>query len=159
MNPKRYKHLRRQLQRRMSWGQLALLGILVVSLINQLMLWAGINYHFLFSAAMPYYLNWVSDQLSSSGFTFVATVVTWALYVAYGLCMLRSHQRQWYWAGMALYALDTILLVIFALTLLENPLSCLIELLVHGGVLFVLLQAWKARLMLHRMPPKMPRSQ
>lgn len=154
MEPNRYNRLRKQLQRRMGWGQLALLGILVVSLINQLMLWAGVNYHFLFSAAMPYYLNWVAGQLSSAGFSFIATVVTLALYGAYGLCLLRSHQQQWYWAGMALYALDTVLLIIFALALLENPLSCLFELLVHVVVLALLMQSWKARLMLRRMPPR-----
>lgn len=151
MEPNRYKHLRKQLQRRMSWGYFALLGILSVSLINQLMLWLGINYHFLFSAAMPYYLGWVAGQLSSTGFSFVATVVTLALYIAYGMCLLRSNEPQWYWAGMALYALDTVLLVIFALALLENPLSCLLELLVHIGALALLMQAWKARLMLRRL--------
>lgn len=156
MGPNRYKRMRKQLQRRVGWGQLALLGILVVSFINQLMLWMGIEYHFLFSAAMPYYLNWVARQLSSGGFSVVATVLTLALYCAYGLCLLRSYEPRWFWAGMVLYALDTVLLIIFALALLANPMSCLLELLVHGLALAVLMQSWSARIRLRQMPPRVP---
>lgn len=159
MEPNKYKRLRRTLQRQVGWGQLALLGIVGVSLINQVMLGLGINYHFLFSAAMPYYLNWLGRQFSNVGFTVVAVLVTVALYGAYGVCLLRSHEPQWFWVGMILYAVDTVLLVIFALVLLENPVSCLLELLIHGVALVVLVRAWKARLRLSRIPPRMPQGQ
>ena len=150
MSPKRYNRTRKQLQHRVSWGQFTLLGILVVSLINQLLLWSGVHYHFLCSAAMPYYLNWMAGQLFSTGLSIMVILVTFALYAVYGLCLLRSHQPQWFWTAMALYALDTVLLLFFALIMLENPMSCLIELLIHIVLLMVLLQSWKARLLLRR---------
>lgn len=155
MGPNQYRRMRKKLQRQIGWGQVALLAIFVVSLVNQLMLGLGIGYHFLFSAAMPYYLNWMAGQLSNGGFTVVAVMATVALYIAYGLCLLRSGQRQWFWAGLVLYGVDTVLLLVFALVLLENPLSCLLELLVHGAAMAVLIHSWKARIRLSEMPPRM----
>ena len=156
MGPNQYKRLRKQYQRRISWGQYALLGILGITFLNQLLLWMGVRYHFLFSAAMPYYLNWVAGQLSHKGYSIVATVLTVALYGTYGFCLLRSHEARWFWTSMVLYALDTILLIVFALALLTNPMSCLIELLVHGVALAILIQAWVARIRLIQMPPRVP---
>lgn len=158
MEPNKHKRLRKTLQRQAGWGQLALLGIVGVSLINQVMLMLGINYHFLFSAAMPYYLNWLAFQLSNAAFSVAAVLMTVVLYGAYGLCLLRSSELQWFWIGMILYAVDTVLLIIFALVLLENPVSCLLELLIHGLALAILACAWKARLRLSRMPRRAPQT-
>lgn len=159
MDPNRFKRLRKNLQRQVSWGQYALLAVLAVSFLNQIMLWLGINYHFLVSAAMPYYINWMARQLSSGSFAVAATVVTLALYGAYGLCLLKSYEPQWFKAGMLLYAADTVLLLVFALALLENPVSCLLELIVHGAVLVLLWQAWRARQRLQRLAARMPEGQ
>lgn len=157
MESNRNRQMRRQLRRRAGWGQMALLGILAVTLLNQILLWCGIGYHFLFSAAMPYYLNWLAGQLPGAGLKVIVTLVTLALYGGFGLCLLRSGQRKWYWNAMVLYGVDTAALIVFALALLENPVSCLLEVLVHGLALGLLAYSWKARLMLMRLPPRVRR--
>ena len=158
MDTKRYRAMRHKLKKHIGWGQLTLLAILVVTLINQLMLMLGINYHFLFSAAMPYYLNWLARQLYNGPFRVIATIVTLVLYGFYALSLIRSHQRLWFRTGMILYALDTVLLIVFALLLLENPLSCLLELLVHGFALLVMLNSWQARRRLVWLQAKAPKT-
>lgn len=156
MVPNRTKRLRRQLQRQVIWGRIALLAIIAVTLIDQLLLWAGIDYHFFFSAAMPYYLNWTASQLSSGAFKVVATVVTVALYAIYALCLLRYLEPDWTMAAAGLYIADTALLIVFALVMLENPASCLLELLVHGIALVLLIPAYRAQLRLSRMKRREP---
>ncbi|MBE6924862.1 MAG: hypothetical protein E7466_06485 [Ruminococcaceae bacterium] len=147
-----YKRQRRTLQNQIARGRLIFLAVIAVTLINQIILWFTGNYHFLFSAAMPYYLNWLAGQLPSVGFKIVVTLVTLALYGVYGLCLLRFFEVQWMKTTMGMFAIDTALLAIFAFVLLENPLSCLIELLIHGVILALLVSAYRARLRLARLP-------
>lgn len=145
--------LRRQLRQRVEWGRLALLVIVGVSLINQILLLFGARFHFLPSAAMPYYLNWLARQLDMTGFKVVATLLTPIFYVAYLACwLLSARQKEWMMAALGLYGVDTVLLVVFALALLANPASCLLEILIHGLLLVVLFFAFQAHERLSRMP-------
>ena len=148
------KRLRLRLRQQVGAGRMALLAILAVTLLNQIMLALGINYHFHFSAAVPYYMNWLVRELGASGaFPFLATVLTLGLYAAYGACwLLSAQQKQWLLASLGLYGVDTLLLIIFALTLLENPASCLLEILTHGVGLVLLVFALRAAEQLSRMP-------
>lgn len=147
------RRLRRQLRQRIEWGRWGILGIMAITLINQILLLCGEGYHFLFSAAIPYYLNWLAIQLDITAFKAVATILTLLLYVAYAACWLLSgRQREWMMAALGLYGVDTILLIIFALTLLENPTSCLLEVLVHCLCMVLLFFAYRAAEQLSRMP-------
>lgn len=127
---------RRKLRQHIGLGRTAILLLLAVSLVNQLLLLLKVNYHFLFSAAVPYYLNWLAQKLGENeGVTFfkvfalLATVVIFAVYIA---CWMFSAQRREYLkTAMVLYCVDTVLLVIFAFALLNNPFSCLLEILTH----------------------------
>ena len=85
----------------------------------------------------------------------MAVVLTIAVYAAYIACWLMSAQRkEWIIAALGLYGLDTLLLVIFALTLLENPASCLLEILTHGVGIALLVVAVRAAEQLSRMPKR-----
>ena len=153
------KRLRLRLRQQIGWGRGALLVILAVTLLNQLLLMLGVEYHFLFSAAVPYYLNWLARELGANGnvglFSALAVVLTIAVYAAYIACWLMSAQRkEWIIAALGLYGLDTLLLVIFALTLLENPASCLLEILTHGVGIALLVVAVRAAEQLSRMPKR-----
>jgi hypothetical protein len=147
-----YKRQRRTLQNQIGRGRLVFLALLAVTLINQIILWFWSDYHFLFSAAMPYYLNWLAGQLPNVGFKVVVTIVTLAMYGVYGPCLLRFFEVQWMKTALGMFAIDSILLAIFAFVLLENPMSCLLELLVHGIAIAVLVSAYRARLLLARLP-------
>ena len=47
------KRIRLRLRQQIGWGRNGLLVILAITLINQLMLMLHVEYHFLFSAAVP----------------------------------------------------------------------------------------------------------
>ena len=121
------RRCRIQLRKQIEWGRWAVLAIFLVSLVNQVMLWFGSSYHFLFSAAMPYYVNWLASQLGGTGLKIVATLLTLVLYGAYAMCVVLSgNRRDWMSATIGLYAVDTVVLCIFAFTMLANPVSCLL---------------------------------
>lgn len=145
--------IRRQLRQRIEWGRLAMLVIIFASLVNQILLWCGAKYHLIFSAALPYYLNWLAGQLDSTVFKVLATMLTLLLYCAYAICWLMSgHRRDWMLATIGLYGVDTLLLIIFSFVLLTNPISCLLEILVHGAVLALLILALLSAQKLSKMP-------
>ena len=151
------RRLRRELIGQINLSRWALLAIMAVTLLNQLLLIFGVNYHFLFSAALPYYLNWLTSQLSAhmavGVYRAFAILLTLGLYASYGACWLLSAQRkEWMLASLVLYGADTLLLIVFALTLLENPASCLFEVLTHGAGLYVLYLGYRASEMLNSLP-------
>ncbi len=149
-DPQRRRRL--QLCKQVEWGRWAILGILAVTFLNQLLLWFGVEYHLLFSAAMPYYLNWLAGELGGGALKFIATVLTIALYVAYAACwLLAGHRRDWMAAAIGLYAVDTLILLVFSITLLANPVSCILELITHMVALVPMLIAYQSAKELARM--------
>lgn len=124
-------------------GRFCLLIVVAFSLVNQLFLALGVEYHFLISAALPYYLNWTCSRMGLQGAVpILAAVVTVALYGAYIACWALSRRRRvWLTAALGLYGLDTLLLVIFTFTMLENPASCIFEILTHCVCVGVLAMA------------------
>lgn len=145
--------LRRQLRQRLEWGRMAILVLVAVSLLNQILLWCGVRFHFLTAPAMTYYINWLARQLDMGGFKVLATMMTLLLYVAYLACwLLSARKKEWMMAALGLYGVDTVLLVVFALVLLENPASCLLEVLVHCLILALLFFAFQAAERLSKIP-------
>ena len=153
------QNTRRKLLRQIGLGRTAILLIVTVSLINQLMLLLKVNYHFLFSAAVPYYLNWLAGKLGgAAGATplkVFAVIVSLLTFVAYVACwVLSAHRRDLLKSAFWLYCADTLLLVIFAFAMLNNPFSCLLEVLVHLIGLAVLYGSHHSALQLRKMSKK-----
>lgn len=153
------QRLRRKLQQQIGLGRTALLLVLLVSLLNQLLLLLKVNFHFLFSASVPYYLNWLARKLGGpAGATplkVIAVIVTLLIYFVYVACWLFSaRRRDFLKTALLLYCADTVLLVIFACALLNNPFNCLLEVLTHLIVIAVLYMAHRAAQQLRRMPKK-----
>lgn len=145
-NRAKYRH-------QLAAGRLVLLALAVLTLINQLLLLCRVEYHFLLSAAVPYYVNWLWFELEAGGFWAVVNVLlTLCLDGFYCICWFLSGRRRiCISAALAAYGLDTLLLVIFTFTMLDNPVSCLLEILTHVGVLYLLLTADQAAAALQRM--------
>lgn len=126
-----------------AWGRTCLLAVVMFSLVNQLLLALGVDYHFLISAAVPYYADWICLKINLTGI--VPTLMTLgsvALYVAYVACWALSRKgRVWLSVALGLYGLDTLLLIVFTFTLLENPLSCVLEIVTHLACLAMLVMA------------------
>lgn len=150
---------RRQLQQHIGLGRTAIILLLAVSLLNQLLLLLKVNYHFLFSTAVPYYLNWLARKLGGPvGVTplkVLAVILTLLIFVAYVACWIFSaRRREFLKTAFLLYSADTVLLVIFAFALLNNPFSCLLEVLVHVIGIIVLYNAYRSALQLRKMSKK-----
>lgn len=149
--PERFKRLRRNLQRQIHFSRNVFLIILAVSLVNLILLWVGVDYHFLFSAAIPYYLNWIARQLGRKGLTALAVVLTLTVFAVGGGCWYFFRNRKWLDGALLFYVVDTLALAVMALVLLDNPLSCLLEVLVHGLGLLLLFPARKATVRLENL--------
>lgn len=153
------QNTRRKLMQRVGLGRTAILLILAVSLLNQLLLVLKVNYHFLFSAAVPYYFNWLAGKLGgAAGVTTLkvfAVIVSLLVYVAYvGCWILSAGRRDYLKIALWLYVADTVLLVGFAFAMLKNPFSCLLELLVHLIGIAVLYHAHLSAQQLRKMSRK-----
>lgn len=150
---------RRKLLQHIGLGRTVILLLLAVSLINQLLLLLKVNYHFLFSVAVPYYLNWLAEKLGgTAGATplkVFAVIVTFLTFVAYVACwVLSAKRRELLKAALLLYCADTVMLVIFAFALLNNPFSCLLEVLIHLLGIAVLYNSHCCARELHKMSRK-----
>lgn len=148
INPNKAK-FRHQL----SAGRYTLLAVTGLTLINLILLICKADYHFLLSGAVPYYVNWLCAKTNASGFwTTLAAIFAVGLTIFYGACWTMSCRRRIYLtAALGCYALDTLLLVIFAFTLVENPASCILEILTHLAALALLVTADQAAGALQRM--------
>ena len=147
------------IRHQLSAGRWALLAMAGLTVINQLMLLWGAEYHFWLAAAVPYYVNWFWVKLELSGIWPVALVLlSLALDGFFFVCWALSRRRRIFLtAALAGYALDTLLLVIFAFTLLRNPASCILEIGCHLAVVYLLMTAEQASGALQRMRQRRPR--
>ena len=134
-------------------GRYALLAVAGLTLVNLLLLLFRAEYHLLISAAVPYYVNWLCVKLGASWiWSVLAVLLAVGLVGFYCACWYLSHQRRLFLtAAMGAYAVDTLLLVIFVFTLVENFASCILEILTHGAVLYLLVTADAALAALGRM--------
>lgn len=153
------RQLRRQLGRQVELGRLVMLVILGITFVNQILLLCGVRYHFFLSAAMPYYLNWLAIGLDVGAFKAVATIVTLMIYVGLAACWLLSGRLvEWMLATLVFYGVDTLLLAVFALTLLEKPSACLLEIVTHGVGIAALYWSFRSLERLTKMPRRRPRA-
>ncbi len=135
-----------RLRQKIVLGRWILLAITGVSLINLLFLLFKVNYHFHLSAALPYYLNWLGVKLSEYsrvvGYQVFAGILTAVLLAMYAVCWLFSAQKpEWLTAGLVLYGIDTLILIVLAFTVVKRPAACVFEILSHLLCLFFL---WSA---------------
>ena len=140
-------------RRQVAAGRYGLLALTGLTLVNLLLLIFRAEYHFLLSGAVPYYVNWLCRKLNAPGvWSVLAAMLSVGLTVFYGACCFLSRRRRIFLtAALAGYALDTLLLMIFAFTLVENPSSCVLEILIHLAVLALLTAADQAAGALQRM--------
>lgn len=130
-------------------GRITLLVILVVSLINQLLLLLDVKYFFLFGASVPYYLNWLGQELSIyhqvTAYKIIAMLLSVAVFAAYVACWMLS-ARSWKWmrTGLVLYCIDTLFMIVFAIAFLMNPFSCFLWLIIHLIGVGILYKAFRS---------------
>jgi hypothetical protein len=141
------------LRHQVAAGRCALLAVTGLTLVNLILLICKAEYHFLLSGAVPYYVNWLCAKLDSAWiWLLLAAILSVGLTVLYGACWVLSQRRRIFLtAAVGFYALDTLLLVIFAFTLVGNPASCALEVLTHLAVLALLAVSERAAGEMQRM--------
>ncbi len=145
-----------RLRQKVVLGRWLLLLITGVSLINLLFLLFKVNYHFHLSAALPYYLNWLGVKLSEYssvvGYQILAGILTAALLGMYGACWLFSGKKPvWLMAGLVMYGIDTLILIVLTFTVIKRPGACIFEILCHLLCLYFLWSAMQSGKELRKM--------
>ena len=135
------------LSQQISSGRGTLLGIIILTALNEVMLLLDTGRYFLFSASIPYYLTWfgkILDNGTSDGsgaiiakYTIIAILVSLVILGVYLLCWFLSKKRiGWLTAATILFAIDTVLFIIFAFTVLAEPMRCLLDFLLHAVAVY-----------------------
>lgn len=145
-----------RLRQKIVLGRWLLLAITGVSLINLLFLAFKVNYHFHLSAALPYYLNWLGVKLSEYssvvGYQVFAGILTGVLLGMYGACWLFSAKKpEWLAAGLVMYGIDTLILIVLSFTVVKRPAACVFEILSHLACLYFLWSAMQSGKALRKM--------
>ena len=121
---------------RRATAALALLA--VATFMNLILLYWGKRYRLLTGSAAAYYIGWLARGTESGiGLQGLARFLGLGLCLVYVICLYRAN-NQGLAMGFLFYAADTALLLITVLFAVANPESCLLELLTHGTMLWIL---------------------
>ena len=122
----RDRRQRQAMRRRIARARIALGAVALGTGANLVFLWLGIPFRIYASASFWYYVNLLSGNRWIGSLLGVATCLGYGFWI-------RDVAL-----GRKLYAADTAFLLMVCLFLLENPLCCLPELVIHGAVLGLL---------------------
>lgn len=144
-------------QRQVSMGRSTLLLVVALTVLNLGLVFAGANTYLLFSASGPYYLTVMARGFDLAAYGAVNQSYTWAALAAsalvlglYLLCWLWSKkQHNWLVAGLVLFILDTICLVLLCRFVFGDYLGSMMDFLMHGWALYELVVATRAARRLH----------
>lgn len=144
-------------QRQVSMGRSTLLLVVALTVLNLGLVFSGTNTYLLFSASGPYYLTIMARGFDLAAYGAVNQSYTWAALAAsalvlglYLLCWLMSKkQHNWLMAGLVLFVLDTICLVLLCRLVFGDYLGSVMDFLMHGWVLYELAVAIRAARRLH----------
>ncbi len=129
-------------------GRYSLLLIVIFTVVNIVLLLLDANRYFLFSASIPYYFTafGVGMDYAYSGaigsYTTVAVIISALLIGVYLLCWVLSKKRAgWLTAALVLFSLDTVGLLVFTFTMLDSPLSNIMDIALHAWAIYELVMA------------------
>ena len=133
-------------QRQVSMGRSTLLLVVALTVLNLGLVFAGANTYLLFSASGPYYLTVMARGFDLAAYGAVNQSYTWAALAAsalvlglYLLCWLWSKkQHNWLVAGLALFILDTICLVLLCRFVFGGFTDSIMDFFMHAWVIYEL---------------------
>lgn len=134
------------LTKQVAGGRYSLLLILIFTTINLVFLLLDANRYFLFSASIPYFMTalgmGMDYNLGGTTYKYTALAISVVILVAYLACWLMGKKHAgWLIAALILFIVDTLGLVFFSFTLLENPWGSILDYLFHGWAIVELIQA------------------
>ncbi len=142
------------LLRQLATSRYMILGTVIITVVNLLFLLFGTDVFMPYCAAAAYYLVWlgkgfdnafgVSWELNGiytrTGLLFAAVI----LGVLLLLWWLSKKDLRWIKVSIGLLVVDTVLLLVFAFAMLENPLGCLVEVVLHIAAIWEMSKAFSA---------------
>lgn len=142
-------------------GRAALIGVVILTVLNLVLLLTDTDRYLLFSISVPYFLTmlgqFMDENLLSSSFTVTALVVSVVILALYTVCWALSKKRPgWLTAGLVLFCVDTVALVIFVFTLMESPESFFMDFVFHVLIIVELAMAVKGSKKLKTLPEASP---
>ena len=151
------------LAKKVQAGRNTIFMVLILSVINVIMMALDQGTYFLFSASVPYYLTvfgkgmdngFVSGAWPEVGtYTITALVISAVILSLYLLCGLKSKKNTgWLAVAAGLFTLDTVLLVVISLLLLEEPMLNIMDMLFHVVVVAELFIAVRDAKKLKQLP-------
>lgn len=117
-----------------------LLGTVIATVVDLILLLANASFFIPYCAAVPYYLTYFGfffDGWQVGTYTITGMIMAFVgLAVYLVLWWVTKRHTKWLWAGLALLIVDTLGLAAIALLFMESPLSCLLEFIFHIVVIY-----------------------
>lgn len=145
------------LTKQVAGGRYSLLLILIFTTVNLVLLLVDADRYFLFSASIPYFMTafgmGMDIALGGTTYTYTALAISAVILVVYLVCWFQGKKHTgWLTAAMVLFIVDTLGLIFFSFTLLENPLGSIVDFLFHGWAVYELIQAVRCAKKLKKLP-------
>lgn len=134
------------LMKQVSGGRYSVLLILIFTTINLVFLLLDADRYFLFSASIPYFMTafgiGLDSAIGGTTYTFTALAISAVILIVYLVCwFMGKKQTGWLITALVLFSMDSLGLIFFSFTLLENPLENIVDFLFHGWAIVELIQA------------------
>ena len=129
-------------------GRTALIGVVILTVLNLVLLLTDSDRYLLFSISVPYFLTVLGqimdENLLSGSYTVTALVISVVVLALYVVCFVLSKKRPgWLTAGLVLFCVDTAALIVFVFTLTGSPESFFMDFVFHVLIIVELAMAVK----------------
>ena len=154
---------RAHLQQQISIARRTLLGVVVMTLINLVLLLRDGNTYLVFSASVPYYLaflgkvidNGFGPMVENGTYTATGLVLGLVILAMYLLPWLLSKRKgNWLYVGAGLLCLDLVALAAVSILLLQSITGTAVDILVHIVAIVQIGKGATADKKLRSLPPE-----
>lgn len=136
------KNSRSYLDMQIRNARAVIMTILLCTLVNLVLLLVDANTYFLFSASVPYYftaLAMIWDGWGVGSYTVIALVVSAVILGAYVACWVVAKKKDSaFLVALVMFAVDTAALVVITFTIVENPISNILDFVFHAMAIWEL---------------------
>ena len=151
-NPKFLCGTAEDAQKKLNSARYNLLLMIILTLVNLILFFAGRDAMLLFSATIPYVAVVFGDWIAPSGMAIAIFILAGLLIAVYFLCWLLSKKDPaWMIVALVLFVIDTAVMVYLKVAL--GDFSGILDLLIHIWVLYYLVIGVIGGVKLKKLPP------
>lgn len=146
---------RNALQKRYNTARTELLLVIILTVVNIVLFFAGSDSMMLFSASVPFYAVVFASMFGIQELLIAGCILAGIIIVLYFLCWLLSKNRPgWLVAAVVLFAIDTVCML--GLYILAEEVSAVMDMLIHALVLYYLIAGLSSHRKLKKLPQPEP---